>query len=137
MDPCPVMMAISEWGRVRLTSVRKSRPDMLGIIKSARIISGASASIRASADSALSAWVQRSPSELPTVMQSLRMLSWSSTIMRWKFSLLIDYHPKQHFHALQQLCHSKRLLDAWSASLFQNCHRFLIHRVARDEQHAM
>src|SRR5215467_11609304 len=80
MEPCPVMMAISVCGNTCLTPGKNSRPDMLGIIRSARMMSGDSVSNRARAASALSASTQSNPTDAPTVMHSLRTLGWSSTI---------------------------------------------------------
>src|SRR5947209_13266094 len=140
MEPWPVMIAISVRGSSCLTRVRNSRPDMLGIIRSARMMSGETSSNWPSAISAISASTQSNPTEAPTVMQSLRMLGWSSTIKNRTLASSVIGFPgwaENPLYNLDQLLHAKGLLNVRHAGILQGLHCFFIHGVAGDKQHAL
>src|SRR5215472_11041634 len=144
IDACPVMMAISQRGSSSLALGRNSRPVILGIIRSARTMSGESASRHFSAASAFPASWQAKPREEPILVHSLRMFSWSSTIrnLTWRSSLILMLTgsaglSKYFFHGHHQLHHAKGLLDVGDAGAKQCVHGVLVDGVAGDEQHSV
>src|SRR5579859_5184232 len=140
IEPWPVMMAISVCGSSCFTRGRNSSPDMLGIIRSARTMSGETSSSCASASSAFSASTQSNPAEPPTVVQSLRTLGWSSTIRTRTLASSVMSHlgrAENPFHNVDELLHAKGLFNVRHAGVLQRLHGFLVLGVAGVEKHAL
>src|SRR5436305_10655798 len=123
-------MAISVRGRIFLTSLRNSRPDICAILRSQRMISGASSSSSARAASPLSASKHWNPSDLPMVMQSLRMLCWSSTTRNRTRKSSVMMISKYSLDDSDEVLHTKWLLDARGTCAAKGARRIFIHDVA-------
>src|SRR5947209_510204 len=135
MLPCPVIMAISVRGANFFTCSRNSSPDILGIIRSARIRSGESDSIMAMAASALSASAQTKFREAPMVAQRRRTLLSSSTIRNLRPGSFMRLILQDFLKHGKQLVHTKGFFYAGHAGASKHRGNVIAGCIAGHEDH--